>query len=49
VVADITRDVADINRQSNQVGDGSALVQTSAQNLSDLAANLELLVKKFKV
>ena len=49
VVADITRDVADINRQSNQVGDGSALVQTSAQNLSTLAAQLERLVKQFKV
>jgi len=49
VVADITRDVADINRQSSQVGDGSALVQTSAQNLSDLADQLALLVNKFKV
>jgi len=49
VVADITRDVADINRQSNQVGEGSAQVQASAQNLSDLAAQLEQLVKQFKV
>ena len=49
VVTDITRDVADINRQSNQVGDGSSLVQTSAQNLFELANQLELLVKKFKI
>jgi len=49
VVADITRDVTEISQQSTQVGDGSAQVQTSAQSLSDLADQLELLVKKFKV
>jgi len=49
VVADITRDVTDISRQSAQVGDGSGQVQASAQNLFNLANQLELLVKKFKV
>jgi len=49
VIADITRDISGINQQSNQVGDGSRQVQLSAQGLSDLAAQLENLVKKFKV
>jgi len=49
VVTEITRDVSDISRQSNQVGDGSGQVQASAQALSDLAVQLEQLVKKFKV
>jgi len=49
VVADITRDVSEISRQSIQVGDGSSQVQASAQSLSDLANQLELLVKQFKV
>jgi len=49
VIADITRDIAGINQQANQVGDGSRQVQLSAQGLSDLAVQLENLVKKFKV
>jgi hypothetical protein len=49
VVTDITRDVTEISRQSIQVGEGSGQVQASAQGLSDLAAQLELLVKKFTV
>lgn len=49
VVTDITRDVTSISQQSNQVGEGSAQVQASAQSLSELATQLELLVKKFKV
>ncbi len=49
VVADITRNVSDISCQSNQVGDGSSQVQASAQNLSDLALQLEQMVRKFKV
>jgi len=49
VVADITRDIAGINQQSSQVGDGSRQVQTSAQGLSELAAQLENLVKRFRV
>jgi methyl-accepting chemotaxis protein len=49
VIADITRDIAGINQQANQVGDGSRQVQLSAQGLSDLAVQLENLVRKFKV
>ena len=49
VIADITRDIAGINQQSTQVEDGSGQVQMSAQGLSELAAQLENLVKRFKV
>lgn len=49
VVADITRNIAEINQEANQVGDGSNQVQISAQGLSDLAAQLEKLMKQFKV
>ena len=49
VIADITRDIAGINQQSTQVGDGSGQVQQSAQGLAELAAQLEQLVKQFKV
>ncbi|WP_240194788.1 methyl-accepting chemotaxis protein [Desulfobulbus rhabdoformis] len=49
VVADITKNVQEISHQSSQVGDGSAQVQASAQSLSDLASQLEIMVKKFKV
>ncbi len=49
VIADITRDIASINQQSTQVEEGSGHVQKSAQALSDLAAQLENLVKRFKV
>ena len=49
VISDITRDIAGINQQSNQVGEGSSQVQLSAQGLAELAVQLENLVKKFKV
>ena len=49
VITDITRDIAGINQQSTQVGDGSGQVQLSAQSLAELAVQLENLVKKFKV
>ena len=49
VVADITRDIAGINQQSNEVGEGSGQVQLSAESLAGLAVQLENLVKKFKV
>ena len=49
VIADITRDIAGINQQSSQVGDGSGQVQQSAQGLAELAAQLEQLVRQFKV
>ena len=41
VVGDITREIAGINQQSTQVGDGSGQVQESAQGLASLAAQLE--------
>ena len=49
VIADITRDIASINQQSFQVGEGSGQVQLSAQSLAELAVQLEQLVKQFKV
>ncbi len=49
VVADITRNIAEINEEANQVGAGSSQVQMKAQGLSDLAIQLEKLVKQFKV
>lgn len=49
VIADITRDIAGINQQSTQVGDGSGQVQQSAQGLAELATQLEKLVQQFKV
>ncbi|MDR3630685.1 MAG: methyl-accepting chemotaxis protein [Desulfocapsaceae bacterium] len=48
-VTDITRDISAINQQSKEVREGSSQVQGSAQGLSDLARQLESLVKKFKV
>ena len=49
VIADITRDISGINQQSIQVGEGSSQVQLSVHDLSELAIQLEGLVKKFKV
>ena len=49
VVADITRDIALINQQSNQVGEGSNQVQASAKDLTVLSEQLETLVNQFKV
>ncbi len=49
VIADITRDIAQINQQSIQVGDGSNQVEQSAKSLSELADQLQNLVRKFKV
>lgn len=49
VIAQITKNIAEINQEANQVGDSSNQVQTSAQGLSDLAAQLQELMKKFKV
>jgi methyl-accepting chemotaxis protein len=48
-VADITKNIAQINDAANQVGTGSTQVQSKAQSLSDLAAQLEKMVKQFKV
>jgi len=49
VVSDISRDITNINQQSIQVGDGSGQVQTRAQQLADLAVQLEKLVAKFTI
>ncbi len=48
-VAAITRDIAGIDQQSRQVGDGSNHVQMSAKSLSDLALQLQKLVEHFRV
>jgi methyl-accepting chemotaxis protein len=49
VVADITRDIGDIHQKSSQVGKGSSQIQDSSRSLADLAAQLEILIKQFKV
>ncbi len=49
VITDITCDITDIHQQSIQVGEGSNQVQLSAKGLSDLAEQLQNMVKKFKV
>lgn len=49
VIGNVTRDIAMINHQSGQVGDGSNQVQLNAQSLSALADQLESMVKGFKV
>lgn len=49
VISGITRDIAGINQQSTQVGDGSHQVQLNAQGLAELAVQLEDLVKRFKI
>ena len=48
VVTDITRNVTEISSQSRQVGDVSIQVQASAQGLSVLSEQLDILVKRFK-
>lgn len=49
VIAEITKNIAEINQEANQVGESSSQVQSSAQGLSELAVQLEILIKKFKV
>lgn len=49
VVADITKNITEINQEANQVGEGSMQVQKSAQDLSELAVQLEKLMKRFKI
>jgi len=49
VIGNVTRDIAMINQQSSQVGDGSNQVQLNAQSLSALADQLGSMVKGFKV
>ena len=47
VVADITKNIAEISMDAKEVGSGSAQVQKKASGLSDLAHNLEKLMKQF--
>jgi len=49
LVADMTRNISEINSEANQVGEGSNQVQISAKDLSELAGQLEKLMKQFKV
>ena len=49
VIANITQDVSGINQQSSMVGDGSRQVESNAQGLSELASQLENLVKRFRI
>lgn len=49
VIIDISKNIVEINTEANQVGDSSSQVQKSAQGLSELAAQLEKLMKQFKV
>ena len=49
VIAEITQNIAEINQEATQVGESSSQVQASAQGLSDLAGQLQELMKKFKV
>jgi len=49
VIAEMTREIAGINQQTNHVKDGSSQVRTSAQGLSELAAQLEQLAGLFKI
>jgi len=48
-ITNITHGIAEINLQSTQVQDGSNQVQLSAQGLSDLAVQLDTIVKRFAV
>jgi methyl-accepting chemotaxis protein len=49
VIADITREIVAIDQQSNQAAESSNQVHLNAEGLADLAAQLETLMKKFKV
>lgn len=48
-IADIARDIAQMDQQLGRFGDGSNQVQTSAQGLSDLANQLNDMMKRFQV
>lgn len=48
-IADIARDIAQMNQQLGRFGDGSNQVQTSAQGLSDLANQLNNMMRQFQV
>jgi methyl-accepting chemotaxis protein len=49
VITDITRDISQISNQSTQLGDDSKRVLVSAQSLSELASQLNVILGRFKV
>ena len=49
VIADITREISEINQHSSHVESGSSQVQNNAQGLAALAAQLDRLVRQFKI
>ena len=49
VVSDIAKNISEINQQSEQVGASGKQVRESAQGLADLAKQLDILVKRFKI
>lgn len=49
VVADITKDIGGITQKSAQVKEGASDVQTNSKSLADLADQLSVLIKQFKV
>lgn len=49
VVQEIAQEISLIDHQSGQVGENSNLVEQSAQDLSNLAVQLENMIKKFKI
>jgi methyl-accepting chemotaxis protein len=49
VTRDIAKDIAEVNRASEEMAQSSGLVRDSAQDLSKLAENLRTLVERFKI
>lgn len=49
VVADITKDIGGITQKSAQVNEGAIDVQTNSKSLADLADQLNVLIRQFKV
>lgn len=49
VVADITKDIGGITQKSAQVNEGASDVQTNSKSLAELADQLSVLIKQFKV
>jgi len=48
-VVDISRNIQEINGASNEVAMGAETTNLSAKNLSDIAIELESLIKQFKI
>jgi methyl-accepting chemotaxis protein len=47
--ATATRDIADVNRASGEIADGSNMVKTNAGELNKLAQSLKEMVERFRV